>query len=184
MNDSTDDRLQARCPALIRDESLLPKVSRPACAGNAHLAHESLHDPGTIGPDDRNGDILITAITLARASPRVLSLLMGPLSMLARCAEQYRNRFWRSMMSEALQWSAAIVVLVAYALSLKGTWSVRSYHYLVANFIGGFGLSAAAAISHQWGFVLLEGVWGAVAGWSILTRIRGGEIRVPANLES
>jgi hypothetical protein len=87
-------------------------------------------------------------------------------------------------MSEALQWSAAIVVLVAYALSLKGTWSVRSYRYLVFNFIGGFGLSAAAAISHQWGFVLLEGVWGAVAGWSIVTRLRGGEIRIPAKLES
>ena len=87
-------------------------------------------------------------------------------------------------MSEALQWSAAVIVLVAYALSLKGIWSVRSYRYLGFNFVGGFGLSAAAAISHQWGFVLLEGVWGAVAGWSIVTRLRGGDIRVPADLES
>jgi hypothetical protein len=87
-------------------------------------------------------------------------------------------------MSEALQWSAAVIVLVAYALSLKGIWSVRSYRYLVFNLVGGFGLSAAAAISHQWGFVLLEGVWGAVAGWSIVTRLRGRDIRVPADLES
>ena len=61
-------------------------------------------------------------------------------------------------MSEALQWSAAVIVLAAYALSLRGVWSVRSYRYLGFNLIGGFGLCAAAVISHQWGFVLLEGV--------------------------
>jgi hypothetical protein len=87
-------------------------------------------------------------------------------------------------MSEALQWSAAVVVLAAYALSLKGVWSVRSYRYLAFNLVGGFGLSAAAVISRQWGFVLLEGVWGAVAGWSIVARLRGRDMRVPAGLES
>jgi hypothetical protein len=87
-------------------------------------------------------------------------------------------------MSEALQWTAAVVVLVAYALSLSGVWSVLSYRYLTFNLIGGFGLSAAAGISHQWGFVLLEGVWGAVAGWSIISRLRGRAVRVPARLES
>ena len=86
-------------------------------------------------------------------------------------------------MSEALQWSAAVVVLVAYALSLRGVWTVHSYRYLGFNLIGGFGLSAAAVISHQWGFVLLEGVWGATAGWGIVARIRGREIRVPAGVE-
>jgi len=86
-------------------------------------------------------------------------------------------------MSEALQWTAAVVVLVAYALSLMGVWSVLSYRYLAFNLIGGFGLSAAAAISHQWGFVLLEGVWGAVAGWSIISRLRGGDARMPVGLE-
>lgn len=76
-------------------------------------------------------------------------------------------------MSEALQWAAAVIVLVAYALSLTGRWSVRSYRYQAFNFVGGFGLAAAALLSHQWGFVLLEGVWGAVAGWSIVARLRG-----------
>ena len=82
-------------------------------------------------------------------------------------------------MSEALQWSAAVVVLVAYALSLRGVWQVSSYRYLGFNLVGGAGLSAAAALSHQWGFVLLEGVWAAVAAWSILNRIRGRQVRVP-----
>jgi hypothetical protein len=87
------------------------------------------------------------------------------------------------LVSEALQWTAAVVVLVAYALSLMGVWSVLSYRYLSFNLVGGFGLSAAAAISHQWGFVLLEGVWGAVAGWSIISRLRGRDIRVPSAVE-
>jgi hypothetical protein len=86
-------------------------------------------------------------------------------------------------MSEALQWTAAVVVLAAYSLSLMGVWSVLSYRYLAFNLTGGFGLCAAAAISHQWGFVLLEGVWGAVAGWSIISRLRGRDLRVPVGLE-
>jgi hypothetical protein len=34
----------------------------------------------------------------------------------------------------------------------RGVWSVRSYRYLGLNFVGGWGLSAAAALSHQRGF--------------------------------
>lgn len=86
-------------------------------------------------------------------------------------------------MSEALQWSAAVIVLAAYALSLRGVWSVRSYRYLASNLIGGLGLSAAAVLSHQWGFVLLEGVWGVAAGWGIVARVSGREIRLPADIE-
>jgi hypothetical protein len=84
-------------------------------------------------------------------------------------------------MSEGLQWAAAIVVLAAFALSQMGSWTVRSYRYLACNFVGGAGLSAAAALSHQWGFVLLEGVWAAVAARSILARLTGHEGRLPAS---
>jgi hypothetical protein len=76
-------------------------------------------------------------------------------------------------MSEALQWSAAVIVLIAYALSLTGAWSVHSYRYLILNAIGGFGLAAAAALTHQWGFVAVETTWGAVAAWNIAARLRG-----------
>jgi hypothetical protein len=82
-------------------------------------------------------------------------------------------------MSELLQWSAAIIVLAAFALSQWGVWPVTSYRYLALNLIGGAGLSAAAAISHQWGFVLLEGVWALVAAWGISVRLRGGRLRTP-----
>jgi hypothetical protein len=76
-------------------------------------------------------------------------------------------------LSEILQWSAAIVVLAAFALSQRGAWPVTSYRYLGLNFVGGAGLSAAAALSHQWGFVLLEGIWALVAAWGISARMRG-----------
>ena len=82
-------------------------------------------------------------------------------------------------MSELLQWSSAIVVLLAFALAQRGIWSVTSYRYLLLNLIGGAGLSAAAVLSHQWGFVLLEGVWALVAGWGISERVRGRGLRMP-----
>jgi hypothetical protein len=70
-------------------------------------------------------------------------------------------------MSEVLQWIGAVAVLVAFALPQWGVWSVTSYRYLVSNCLGGTGLSAAAVISQQWGFVLLEGVWALVAARGI-----------------
>jgi hypothetical protein len=82
-------------------------------------------------------------------------------------------------MSELLQWTAAIIVLAAFACSQWGVWSVLSYRYLICNFIGGAGLSVAAALSHQWGFVLLEGVWALVAGRGILARLSGRDARLP-----
>jgi len=43
-------------------------------------------------------------------------------------------------MSEILQWTAAIVVLAAFALSQRGAWPVTSYGYLGLNLVGGAGL--------------------------------------------
>ena len=82
-------------------------------------------------------------------------------------------------MSEALQWGSAIVVLIAFGFSQHGTWPVSSYRYLVPNLLGGAGLSVAAALTHQWGFVLLEGIWALVAAWGISARIRGRPLRTP-----
>ncbi len=80
-------------------------------------------------------------------------------------------------MSEVLQWSGAVVVLIAFGLSQWGRWSVMSYRYLLANFLGGWALALAALLSHQWGFVLLEGIWGLVAGRTLALRLSGRALR-------
>jgi hypothetical protein len=80
-------------------------------------------------------------------------------------------------MSEVLQWSGAVVVLAAFGCSQWGRWPVVSYRYLISNFLGGFALAAAALLSHQWGFVLLEGIWGLVAGRGLALRVSGRELR-------
>ena len=75
-------------------------------------------------------------------------------------------------MSEVLQWAGAVLVLVAFMLSQWGLWSVRSYRYLTFNFLGGGGLAASAVLNHQWGFLLLEGVWALVAARGLAVRLR------------
>ena len=82
-------------------------------------------------------------------------------------------------MSEILQWLGAVAVLAAFAFSQWGAWSVVSYRYLISNFLGGAGLSAAAVISHQWGFVLLEGIWALVAARGIAKQVTRREVRLP-----
>jgi hypothetical protein len=74
-------------------------------------------------------------------------------------------------MSEVLQWSGAVAVLIAFSLSQWGRWLVISYRYLVCNFVGGAALATAAVLGHQWGFVMLEGVWSLVAGRGLLVRL-------------
>ena len=83
-------------------------------------------------------------------------------------------------MSVALQWAGAILCLIAFGLSQVTRWSVASYRYLAFNLVGGAMLSVSAAITHQWGFVLLEGVWALVAAWSITNRVRRRQLTEPS----
>jgi hypothetical protein len=46
--------------------------------------------------------------------------------------------------------------------------------YSVMNFIGSAVLALIAVIEVQWGFILLEIVWGLVGLWGIITLLRGG----------
>jgi hypothetical protein len=121
-------------------------------------------DAGSKPYPEQGGD----SVQMARRSPG--------LTLDAGVAHTLLRREW---MSEVLQWIGAIAVLVAFGLSQWGVWSVASYRYLVSNCLGGAGLSAAAVISHQWGFVLLEGIWALVAARGIAVRLAGHEVRTP-----
>jgi hypothetical protein len=76
-------------------------------------------------------------------------------------------------MDQVVQVVGALMVLIAYAAAQRGRWSTDEPIYLWLNEIGSVILSVLAAISQNWGFLLLEGVWAIVTAHSLLRRYRG-----------
>ena len=66
-------------------------------------------------------------------------------------------------MEQAVQIVGAILVLIGYALAQAGRFDVNSLPYLLINLVGSALLALVAAIGHQWGFLLLNGVWAVVS---------------------
>jgi hypothetical protein len=73
----------------------------------------------------------------------------------------------------ALQIAGALLILAAFALSQINLLDSRSYPYLLLNLAGGVILAVLAFQARRWGFVLLEGVWSAVALVGLATRLLG-----------
>ena len=61
------------------------------------------------------------------------------------------------------------MILVAYAAAQTGRWSTDAPIYLWLNEVGSVILAVLAAISKNWGFLLLEGVWAIVTAWSLVS---------------
>lgn len=66
-------------------------------------------------------------------------------------------------MATVLQWVGAAGVLSAFGLSQRDVWPIAGVRYLTVNFVAGICLCAAAILTSQWGFVLLEGAWATIA---------------------
>ena len=79
-------------------------------------------------------------------------------------------------MAIAIQLVGALLVLTAFALSQTGHWRADAYPYLLVNIVGAAILTSCAAVEHQWGFVLLNAVWGTVAAVSLVRRWRGHDL--------
>jgi hypothetical protein len=75
-------------------------------------------------------------------------------------------------MDQVIQIIGALMVLSAYAAAQTGRWSTDDPVYLWLNLIGSAILATLAAISSNWGFLLLEGVWAIVTAESLLKRRR------------
>jgi hypothetical protein len=69
---------------------------------------------------------------------------------------------------QVIQVIGALMILVAYAAAQTGRWSTDAPVYLWLNLVGSVILAVLAAISQNWGFLLLEGVWAIVTTWSLI----------------
>jgi hypothetical protein len=69
---------------------------------------------------------------------------------------------------QVVQVIGAVMILVAYAAAQTGRWSTDNVMYLWLNLVGSAILAVLAGTSHNWGFLLLEGVWAIVTARSLL----------------
>ena len=76
------------------------------------------------------------------------------------------------MIDLLLEVTGAILILVAFALAQFRGLDRHGTLYLVLNLVGAALLAASAATHRQWGFLLLQSVWGLVALWDLLTLVR------------
>ena len=73
-------------------------------------------------------------------------------------------------MDQVIQVIGAVMILVAYAAAQTGRWSTDAPAYLWLNLFGSIILAVLAAMTENWGFLLLEGVWAIVTAGSLLKR--------------
>jgi hypothetical protein len=66
----------------------------------------------------------------------------------------------------------ALLVLVPFTGQQFGKLSADASAYLWPNAVGSAALAVLAAINGQWGFLLLEAVWSAVATRSVVRAAR------------
>jgi len=82
-------------------------------------------------------------------------------------------------MLDVLQVLGALAILAPFALAQFGRLRTTSPVYLWMNLLGAGLLGVLALIGAQWGFVLLETTWAAVAGWSLWRLARGRPLPTP-----
>ena len=68
---------------------------------------------------------------------------------------------------DTVQILGSLLILAAFVATLAGRLDQSSYRYLAMNAVGSMVLAAEAAISVQWGFLMLESVWAIVSLYSI-----------------
>jgi hypothetical protein len=78
-----------------------------------------------------------------------------------------------------LQVCGSVLVLVAFALSQRNILSTSSAAYLVLNVVGSALLAVLALHERQWGFLMLEAVWGVVSAASLAGNLRPRPVQPP-----
>jgi hypothetical protein len=75
--------------------------------------------------------------------------------------------------SQGVQIAGAIAILAAFAATQARVLNIRAWAYLWLNLLGAAALAASAGYERQWGFLLLNSVWSAVAAVGIVVRFAG-----------
>ena len=76
------------------------------------------------------------------------------------------------MIEQIIQVFGSLLVLAGFIAAQRGWLNPSSWTYLILNLVGSGILAVDAAISQQWGFLLLEGVWAIVSAFGIIGRLR------------
>lgn len=75
-------------------------------------------------------------------------------------------------MDQVIQVLGSLLILTAFVAAQRGRLSTGSRPYLALNLVGGAVLAVLAALEHQYGFLLLEATWAAVAAHALLGTLR------------
>jgi hypothetical protein len=70
--------------------------------------------------------------------------------------------------AQIVQLIGALPILAAFVGAQLGGLDTRSKLYLVLNVLGSAVLAVIAFVEAQWGFLLLECVWGLVSLWTLI----------------
>jgi predicted permease len=66
----------------------------------------------------------------------------------------------------------AVMQLLAYALMQLGRLDSASYSYQLANVIGSLLMTIVATLNHEYGFILMEGVWCLTSAYGLIRLMR------------
>ena len=80
------------------------------------------------------------------------------------------------MAGQVVQVVGSLLVLVAFAASQAGRLEPRSRRCLLLNVLGSGILAVEAAVTRQWGFLLLEGVWAVVSLVGLARTLRRADV--------
>jgi hypothetical protein len=76
------------------------------------------------------------------------------------------------MDEQLVQILGSVLILIPFALAQAGRMNAKSFGYLGLNLVGSGTLAVDAAVTSQWGFLLLEGSWAVVSLFALVTTIR------------
>lgn len=72
----------------------------------------------------------------------------------------------------AIGWIGAVTCVAAYALVSRGTWSVSSRRFQVANVAAALMMCLVAARGHVWASVAANAVWAVIGTRTVATLMR------------